>query len=103
MTLFLKDVSIGSLVQFQDPKISKLTLNYCSDIVLASAPHITELTINNSDLSSVYKINENKQLKVLDVSNNNLTEVTLKINLNELYCGVRANFDFNKCLCNNCA
>ncbi|CAL6046337.1 Hypothetical_protein [Hexamita inflata] len=20
-----------------------------------------------------------------------------------LYCGVRANFDFNKCLCNNCA
>ncbi|CAL6005805.1 CotH_kinase family protein [Hexamita inflata] len=85
MTLFLKDVSIGSLVQFQDPKINKLSLNYCSNVIFASAPHITELTINNSDLSSVYKINENKQLKVLDVSNNNLTELNLKINLSELY------------------
>ncbi|CAL6028597.1 leucine-rich_repeat domain-containing protein [Hexamita inflata] len=85
MTLFLKDISIGSLIQFQDPKISKLSLNYCSDVIFASAPHIIELTINNSDLNSILGINENKQLKVLDVSNNNLTELTLKINLKELY------------------
>ncbi|CAL5992574.1 Hypothetical_protein [Hexamita inflata] len=41
---------------------------------------------------------KNNQLKQQEIIANQTSKT-----IQDLYCGVRANFDFNKCLCNNCA
>ncbi|CAL6064296.1 Conserved_hypothetical protein [Hexamita inflata] len=87
---------ISSLVNLE---YLDLSVNSGIDInPLCKITTITQLNISNCNLYQIDQIGSLINLKVLDASSNQLQNVD-----SICYCGVRANFDFNKCLCNNCA
>ncbi|CAL6030193.1 Leucine-rich_repeat domain superfamily [Hexamita inflata] len=79
--------------------IYNLTIEDCNPESLEGIQNMKQLIYlsltNNFELNDMTPVNQLKNLKILSLKNNSIKD--------NKYCGVRANFDFNKCLCNNCA